>query len=105
MGDTRRVRAPPQSPRGTRVSLLAPPNEILEYDITLTGVVAHMKIMTLDKRSDPSDDPVQMIVDFGRSVPGRIARIASLVGIGNSATSSASGGGDKGGGGGKDPSR
>ena len=76
---------------------------MLEYDITLTGVVAHMKIMTLGRRNDPSDDPVQMMVDFGRALPGRIARLASLVGIGKSSSTSASGGGEKGDGGGNSP--
>ena len=95
LGDTRRLRAPPQSRRGTRVSLIAPPNEMLEYDVTLTGVVAHMRIMTLDKRSDMSDDPLQMVVDFGKRIPGTIARLASLAGIAPSSSSRGDQGGGK----------
>lgn len=81
LGDTRRLRAPPQSRRGARVALLAPANEMLEYDVTLTGVVAHMRIMTLDNRGDPSDDPLQAVVDFARRLPGTLTRLASVVGL------------------------
>ena len=67
---------------------------MLEYDVTLTGVVAHMRIMTLDKRGESSDDPLQMVVDFGKRIPGTLARLASLAGIGASSSSN----GDQGGG-------
>lgn len=67
LGDTRRCRVPPNSPRGRALSA-APQGEMLEYDVTLTGFVSQMKIVTLDD-DDPSrlsDDPLQNLVDFGK---------------------------------------
>ena len=52
-------------PRG-RALALAPPNEILEYDVTLTGFVLHMKIVTLDDddKARTSDDPLDQLIHF-----------------------------------------
>lgn len=79
LGDTRRCRAPPASPRG-RALALAPPNEILEYDVTLTGFVLHMKIVTLDDddKARTSDDPLDQLIHFGRRSTTEALRIAGL---------------------------
>ena len=87
------MRAPPQSRRGARVALLAPANEMLEYDVTLTGVVAHMRIMTLDNKGDPSDDPLQALVDFARRLPRTLTRLASVVGLASARKDAGKGGG------------
>ena len=75
LGDTRRVRAPPHSPRG-RALASAPRNEMLEYDVVLTGIVNHMRIVTLeDERA--SDDPLDQVVEFGRRSLARLVGLAT----------------------------
>jgi hypothetical protein len=61
VGDRRRVRAPPNLPRG-RALAEAPLGEMLEYDMTLTGAVHHMNMVTLDQYG--SDDPIEQLVDY-----------------------------------------
>ena len=61
VGDRRRVRAPPNLPRG-RALAEAPLGEMLEYDMTLTGAVHHMNMVTLDQFG--SDDPIEQLVDY-----------------------------------------
>jgi len=78
LGDTRRCRAPPASTRGHALAS-APSSEILEYDVTLTGFVRHMKIVTLDEddRASGSDDPLDALVSFGRRSFSAFARAMS----------------------------
>ena len=79
LGDTRRCRAPPQSARG-RALFGAPTSEILEYDVTLTGFVSQMRIVTLDdyERATGSDDPLEQLVDYGKRSASSFARLAGL---------------------------
>jgi hypothetical protein len=63
LGETRQFRAPPQARRGHLLE--GAPREILQYDATLTGVVQHMQIRTLEQEQ-ASDDPLQMAVDAGK---------------------------------------
>lgn len=92
LGDTRRCRAPPQSSRG-RALTGAPPNEILEYDVTLTGIVQHMRIITLDERDPHQDDPLLALVEFGKRQTSNLARKLGLVSSSSSEQGSASEGG------------
>ena len=78
LGDTRRVRAPPNSARGRKLDG-APPNEILEYDVTLTGVVQHMRIMTLEERDPVAEDPLLALVEFGKRQTSSLAKKLGLV--------------------------
>ena len=73
LGDTRRCRAPPQSARG-RALAGAPQNEILEYDVTLTGYVSQMKIHTLEERGPHDDDPLMALVEFGKRQTASLAK-------------------------------
>lgn len=83
LGDTRRLRAPPQSRRGTRVDMHSPAGEMLEYDVTLTGYVANRQIVTLDSSGGGSDDPLQRLFEFGRMHLLRIfASLSAGLGLG-----------------------
>ena len=55
-------------------------DEILEYDITLTGYVDQMKIVTLEeaKQSQLSDDPLQSLVDLGRRSASSIVAMFAI---------------------------
>jgi len=67
VGDVRRLRASGYARRG-RALADAPPGEMLEYEVRLTGAVFHMTIVTIPKPG--SDDPLLMMWDFlRRSVP------------------------------------
>ena len=78
LGDMRRCRAPPQSARG-RALFGAPTSEILEYDVTLTGFVSQMRIVTLDDYGAVgSDDPLEQLVDYGKRSASSLARLAGL---------------------------
>ena len=54
--------------------------KILEYDITLTGYVDQMKIVTLEeaKQSQLSDDPLQSLVDLGRRSASSIVAMFAI---------------------------
>jgi FKBP-type peptidyl-prolyl cis-trans isomerase (trigger factor) len=80
LGETRRLRAAPRSHRGTRVARSAPTGEMLEYDVTLTGVVNNMQIRTLDDMK-MTDDPLQALVDLAQRVPARLRALASRAGL------------------------
>ena len=75
LGDTRRVRAPPNSRRGHRL-VTAPSGEFLEYDVTLTGYVDQMRIMTLDDvdQAIGSDDPLDALVAIGKRSISNLAK-------------------------------
>jgi hypothetical protein len=62
VGDRRRLRAPPGLRRGKAID--APANEIIEYDVQLTGMVQHMRIVALEEPG--SDDPLQAMWDFSK---------------------------------------
>ena len=61
LGDRRRLRAPPALRRGPALSS-APSGVVVEYDVRLTGIVQHMRIVTLEEPG--SDDPLQMLWRF-----------------------------------------
>ena len=92
LGDTRRVRAPPSAPRGRAIFWRAPRDEFLEYDVTLTGVVAQRKILTVDQKQllhrKPESSGLQRVIDtvlnvFGLDDRGAnsLARLAALAGL------------------------
>ena len=93
LGDTRRCRAPPNSRRGSALSG-APAGEMLEYDVTLTGYVSHMKIITLDseERRREADDPLQQLVEWSKRSAASLAR---LIGRTSSSTDGRGDGGAK----------
>ena len=65
LGDQRRIRASPQSVRGTSLAH-APAGEMLEYDVTLTGLVAHRQIYVLDEASSSFSNPFELLADLGK---------------------------------------
>ena len=64
VGDRRRLRAPPSLRRSAEVATASPADEIIEYEVQLTGAVHHMEIITLDEPG--SDDPLQELWDAGK---------------------------------------
>lgn len=64
VGDRRRLRAPPALRRSDEVAAAAPSDEIIEYEVQLTGAVHHMDIVTLDEGGN--DDPLQALWDAGK---------------------------------------
>ena len=72
LGDTRRVRAPPSSRKGPRVLAAAPDGQIIEYDVTLTGVVSHMRIHTISDTSQRGDDPLTALMEAGKRLVGSL---------------------------------
>ena len=64
VGDRRKLRAPPNLPRGRALDA-APLGEVIEYDVTLTGAVHHMNMVTLDQKPG-SDDPIEALVETAR---------------------------------------
>jgi len=65
LGDTRRVRASPQSRRGKALAS-APAGEMLEYDVTVTGAVAQRTIMTIEDEASEGANPLSFMADLGK---------------------------------------
>jgi len=89
LGDTRRVRSPPSARRG-RALWRAPHDEFIDYDVTLTGIVAQMKILTVDRKhlllQRPAEDLplwrrlLDAVVGEDRGTSS-LARLAALAGL------------------------
>ena len=79
LGDSRRVRAAPGS-RRSKALALAPTREMLEYDLTLTGVVAQRTIMTIEDQASEGINPFNLLADLGkRSVAALYGQVAGLL--------------------------
>lgn len=79
LGDSRRVRAAPGS-RRSKALALAPTGEMLEYDLTLTGVVAQRTIMTIEDQASEGINPFNLLADLGkRSVAALYGPVAGLL--------------------------
>ena len=52
---------------GERVELQAPKHGILEYDVTLTGLVKNRQIHTLDD-AQKTDDPLLSLIELGKKL-------------------------------------
>ena len=53
---------------------------MLEYDVTLTGVVANQQIMTLEGQgSDEDANPFNLLVDLGKRSITAIAGLSGLM--------------------------
>lgn len=89
LGDTRRVRSPPSARRG-RALWRAPHDEFIDYDVTLTGIVAQMNILTVDRKhlllQRPAEDLplwrrlLDAVVGEDRGTSS-LARLAALAGL------------------------
>mmetsp|Transcript_27262 Transcript_27262/g.59868 ORF Transcript_27262/g.59868 Transcript_27262/m.59868 type:complete len:243 (+) Transcript_27262:177-905(+) len=61
VGDRRLIRAPPFSRRGKYLASV-PDDQLIEYEVMLTGAVHHMNIVTYVERGQ--DDPLDMLWNF-----------------------------------------
>lgn len=78
LGDCRRLRAPPQSRRGPLLERAAPADAMIEYDVTLTGVLSNRRIYTVEGPAGSGGDALQRLVG---SASASLARFASLLGL------------------------
>jgi hypothetical protein len=66
--------------RRSKALALAPTGEMLEYDLTLTGVVAQRTIMTIEDQASEGINPFNLLADLGkRSVAALYGPVAGLL--------------------------